>query len=59
MKNIEIKIEGDQAIIKIDLSKEFGLSKSGKSQVIATSEGNVSIGFEDVKMGLNVYRPAK
>lgn len=59
MKNVEIKIEGNQAIIKIDLSKEFGLSKSGKSQVIATSEGNVSIGFEDVKMGLNVYRRAK
>ena len=59
MKNIETSIAGNILTIKVDLSKEFGKSASGKSNVIATSEGNVSIeGTKDVKMGLNIYTKA-
>ena len=42
--------------IKVDLTKSEGSSASGKSEVIATSRGNVDIG-NGLKMGLNVYRP--
>jgi hypothetical protein len=43
----------------VDLSKDFGESKSGKSVVIATTEGNTSVpDTEDVKIGLNIYKPA-
>ena len=31
MKNCEMKLEGDMLIIKVDLSKEFGRSASGKT----------------------------
>lgn len=59
MKNIEMKVEGNILTIKVDLSKEFGLSSSGKSQIIASTEGNVSVdGHEEAKIGLNVYRKA-
>ena len=58
MKNIETKVTGDKLIITIDLTKNFGLSGSGKSLIIASTEGNISVpGREDVKIGLNVYRP--
>lgn len=43
--------------IKVDLTREFGPSSSGKTIIIATTEGNVAIpGQEDKKVGLNVYR---
>ncbi|PWR74276.1 hypothetical protein [Methanospirillum lacunae] len=57
MKNMEMKVEGSVLTITVDLSKEFGESKSGKSIVIGSSEGNISIpDNDDIKIGLNVYR---
>jgi hypothetical protein len=57
MKNVEMKVEGTILTIKVDLSKEFGPFKSGKTILIATTEGNVKIPeHEDKKVGLNVYR---
>jgi hypothetical protein len=57
MKNVEIQVEGNILTVKVDLTKEFGPSSSGKTIIIATTEGNVSIpGAEDKKIGLNVYR---
>jgi hypothetical protein len=44
-------------IIKVDLSKEFGPSSSGKTIIIASTEGNVPVdGAEEIKVGLNVYK---
>ena len=58
MKNIEAKVQGDKLVITIDLTKDFGLSTSGKSIIIASTEGNVSVpGREEIKIGVNVYRP--
>jgi ABC-type molybdate transport system ATPase subunit len=57
MKNVEMKLEGDILTIKVDVTKEFGPSASGKTIIIATTEGNISIPEkDDVKIGLNVYR---
>jgi hypothetical protein len=56
MTNAELKQDGDQLTITIDLSKEFGPSKSGKTIIIATSSGNQKIPGTDAIIGLNVYR---
>lgn len=57
MKNVEMSIEGNILTIKVDLTKDFGPSASGKTIIIASSEGNQSIpGKETVKIGLNVYK---
>ena len=57
MKNVEMTVEGNTLQIKVDLSKEFGPSSSGKTIIIASTEGNVSIpGAEEKRIGLNVYR---
>ncbi len=57
MKNVEMKLEGDVLTIKVDLSKEFGPSSSGKTIIIASTEGNQSVpDKEDIKIGLNVYK---
>ena len=58
MKNIEMNVEGDKLIIIVDLNQEFGLSSSGKSITVASTEGNVAIpNREEIKIGLNVYKP--
>lgn len=56
MKNVEMTVEGTLLTIKVDLSKEFGPSSSGKTIIIASTEGNVAIPNREEKVGLNVYR---
>ena len=57
MKNVETIVDGNILTIKVDLSKDFGPSSSGKTIIIASTEGNVVIpGHEEAKVGLNVYR---
>jgi hypothetical protein len=56
MKNVEMSVEADVLTIKVDLSKEYGLSSSGKTIIVASTEGNVSIPDREEKLGLNVYR---
>ena len=57
MVNIQIEVQDNKAVITIDLSKEFGPSKSGKTIVVATTRGNVPIpGAEDIRLGLNCYK---
>ena len=60
MKNCEMKLNGNILTIIVDISKEFGVSSSGKSIIIGSTEGNVAIPEkEDIKIGVNVYRKAK
>jgi hypothetical protein len=57
MKNCEMKLDGNILTITVDISKNFGKSSSGKSEIIASTEGNVSVPDSDnIKIGLNVYK---
>ncbi len=57
MKNVEMTVDGNILIIKVDLTKEFGPSTSEKTIIIASTEGNQSVpGKETIKIGLNVYK---
>ena len=59
MKNCEMELKGNILTITVDISKEFGVSSSGKSVIIGSTEGNVSLpDKEDIKIGVNVYRKA-
>jgi hypothetical protein len=57
MKNVEIETKGDILTIKVDLSKDFGRSASGKTIIIASTEGNKEIkGGNGAIIGLNIYK---
>lgn len=57
MKNVEMTVDGNILTIKVDLSKDFGPSSSGKTTIIASTEGNQSVpGKEAIKVGLNIYK---
>jgi hypothetical protein len=60
MKNVNMSIKGDALTITVNLKETGTLSKSGNSEVIATTKGNVSVpGRPDVKIGLNIYQPVR
>jgi hypothetical protein len=56
MKNVQMTVTGNILTITVDLTKEFGPSSSGKTIIIASTEGNVAVPERDEKIGLNVYR---
>jgi hypothetical protein len=56
MKNVEMSVDGNILTIMVDLSKEYGPSSSGKTIIVASAEGNISIPDREEKLGLNVYR---
>ena len=52
MKNIEMKVDGRMLIITVDLTKEFGKSSSGKTTIVATAAGNVTVpGHDELRSG--------
>ena len=56
MRNLSLRVEGSHLIITCDLQGGHKLSATGKTQVIASTEGNVSIpGSPDTKVGVNLY----
>ena len=64
MKNVSMTMDGTTLVIKVDMSQRFGKSASGKTTIIATTEGpvppppsNPVNGETDlnVKIGLNIY----
>ncbi len=54
MDNLTITREGASVVIRFDPAQTQGLSSTGKSKIIATTKGNVTV--EDFVIGLNVYR---
>ena len=59
-ENLLFIINGGKSMhFKIDITKELGLSKSGKSNIIATSKGNKAVVLPDgstIKVGINIYK---
>ena len=56
MKNCDVRVEGDKLVVTIDLTKRFGLSSSGKTTIVSTTEGPIGVpGHEHIKLGVNVY----
>ena len=61
MQNIETKVVGNLLTITIKLDAPRTASASGKSQVVASTQGNVVVGElegKPVKLGVNCYIPA-
>ena len=55
--NCGVNVDGTTLTLTIDLSREIGPSKSGKTTIIATTSGNKEIpGTDGLVLGLNAYR---
>jgi hypothetical protein len=58
MRNVEMKVAKGILTITVDLNKTIGPSKSGKTILIGSTDGNATVvgHTEDVRVGLNVYK---
>ena len=56
MKNVEMEVKGNKLTITVDLSKDFGRSASGKTIIIASTEGNITVPGTVATIGLNIYK---
>jgi len=61
-KNIKYKVfeagRRKQLVITIDLTKHVGISKSGKSFLIATTGGNIILPeMLDTRLSVNLFKP--
>jgi len=63
MENIDMMLDGDTLVLKIDLSKDLHCTAEYKSMRIASTEGNLPI-WQDgkphpkqIRVNLNVWRP--
>lgn len=57
-KNISYAVENGKLKIEVDLSKNLGPSKSGKSSIVATSRGAIPIdggNGKSYQLNLNLY----
>ena len=55
--NIKTSLNGNKLVIEIDVSQSFGNSSTGKSVIVASSQGNVQI-EPGLFLGINLYRIA-
>ena len=56
MKNIDLKVKDNILTITVDLSKSYGPSSTGKTIIVASTEGNFPLPGRDDFVGVNVYK---
>jgi len=63
MRNVHMAVKGNVLTITVKLDAKTETSKSGKSEIIASTEGNVLVpgtnARDEIKLGLNLYKSAK
>ena len=60
MENVAMKVDGDKLIVTIDLKPPGVVSGSGKTKLVATTRGAVSIDYAKrpgLKLALNLMAP--
>ena len=56
-RNVKINIQGNELIITVDLNQNFGPSASGKSTIVASSQGYMQVpGEEGIGVNLNIIK---
>lgn len=59
MANVNTKVEGNKLVVTIDLAAQTAPSKSGKTQVVATTGGNLPVSGPNGQvfyLGVNCYK---
>lgn len=62
MRNVTMKVEGKTLRIEVDLSQRLGPSKSGKTEIVASTDGISKLSAASLGqfgIGLNVFTERK
>ena len=57
-ENVNVSIDGDLVTISFDASQDCGPSVSGKTNIVASTRGNLTLA-NGVTIGFNAYRSAR
>jgi hypothetical protein len=57
MENVKVTTKGSIITIEIDSAVDLGPSKSGKSRLVASSQGNhkIAVAGRELFIGINAY----
>jgi hypothetical protein len=57
MENVKVTTRGTTLVIEIDATADLGPSKSGKSRLVASTQGNhkLNVGGRELFIGINAY----
>jgi len=57
MENIKIETKGTTLVVSIDTTVDLGVSKSGKTRMVASTKGNqkVLVDGREIVLGINAY----
>jgi hypothetical protein len=57
MQNIKVTTKGNLLVIEIDATTDLGASKSGKTRMVASTQGNqkITVAGRDIYLGINAY----
>jgi hypothetical protein len=57
MENVKVSTKGSIVTIEIDAAVDLGFSKSGKTHLVASTQGNqkITVGGRELFLGLNAY----
>lgn len=56
MQNVDYKVKDGKLVITVDLTKDYGPSKSGKTLTVASSGGFQKIEGTNIAFALNVNK---
>lgn len=57
MQNVKVSTKGNLLVIEIDATQDLGFSKSGKTRMVASTNGNqkIAVAGRELVIGLNAY----
>jgi len=56
MKNVVMSTDDKTLTITVDLTEDFGPSKSGKTHIVASTEGNAPVPNFDGRLSMTVHK---
>ena len=59
MENIELRVAGDKLVVTIDLKAPGALSSIGKTKLIATTRGAVTVPYDKRRVSLAINAMVK
>lgn len=60
MRNVDMSVKENVLTIKINLAERLGPSNTGKTIIVASTDGGVPVpGSKEIKIGINAYTAAK
>ena len=54
-ENVKVEVKGNKAVLTIDLTKDLGASKTGKTNLIAKCREKVEHKKKDITIQCNVF----